>query len=149
MEYCGVTIKVEKRQAFYEVPIRKPGNADSDFVSLTRGPGKQALSTSVSLNVFIAGYEVVDHAFLYELRAILEEFINKRLGERKPGRSINAVIEPFGIDYGAISIERVEAQLVFKLVDHDMTTSLVALDAVRAKALHAILNKALQYADFQ
>ena len=149
MEYCGVTVNIEKRQAFHEVPIRKLGNADSNFNSLTRSSGKQALSTSVILDVSIAGYEVVDHAFLYELRAILEEFINKRLGERKPGKSINAVIEPFGMEYGAISVERVESQLVFKLVDHDMTTTLVTLDVVRAKTLHGILHKALQYADFQ
>lgn len=151
MEYCKFTISVNKHRTFDEVPIRKPD--DGYYLSTTdsssRREKKQALSTSTILEVHLDGYKVVNPAFIYELRTILEEFCAKRLGERKPGRSLNAVIEPFGIEYGAISIERAESRLVIKLVDHDTATTLVALDVVHAKTLHGILQKALQHSDFQ
>ena len=149
MEYCGFTISVTKQQIFYEVPLRAQGNHNNDFSLPIKKSGKQAFTTSVRLDVYIEGYKVIDQAFLFELRAILEEFMNKRLGERKPGRAINAVIEPFGAENGCAHIERHNSQLVIKRVTDEETTQLVVLDVVNAKTLHAILHKALQNADFQ
>ena len=149
MEYCGFTINLKKQQAFYEVPIRKPHSGNDDSHSLVRGSGKQALSTSVSLDVWIEGHRVIDHAFLYELRAILEEFTNKRLGESKPGRSINAAMDPFGSESGSAFITRQDSQLIIKYVTDESSEPLVILNVINAKALHAILHKALQTADFQ
>ncbi len=149
MEYCGFTINITKQQVLYEVPIRGLEKDDNALSLPTRKSGKQAFATSVKLDVWIGGYRVIDHAFLFELRAILEEFINKRLGERKPGRAINAVIEPFGDENGSAYIERNDSLLAIKHITDVDTTNLAILNVVNAKTLHAILHKALQHADFQ
>ena len=149
MEYCGFVINVKKQQAFCEVPVRNPDEAIGFSRLPARSSGKQALSTSANLEVSIAGYRVTDHAFLYELRAILEEFTNKRLGERKQGHAINYVSEVFGKEYGDIHVERRDSRLVISYITDVSSQKLMSLDVINAKTLHAILHKALQLADFQ
>ena len=149
MEYCGFTINMTKQQVLYEVPIHGMGNNDSGFSLPAKRSGRQATTMVAKLDVWIEGYKVIDQAFLFELRAILEEFINKRLGERKPGRAINAVIEPFEAESGCAHIERHDSQLVIKRITDEETEQLVVLNVVNAKTLHSILYKALQSADFQ
>ena len=149
MEYCGFSINVKKQQSFCEVPIRSP-DEDIGYSRLpARSSGKQALSTQVSLDVSINGYRVTDHAFLFELRAILELFINKRLGEQKQGYALNYASEIFGTGYGGIHIERHDSRLVINYIADHSACPLVTLNVIHAKTLHAILHKALQVADFQ
>ena len=149
MEYCGFVVNVKKQQVFCDVPIRSPDEAIGYSRLPARSSGKQALSTYVTLEVSIDGYRVVDNAFLYELRAILEEFINKRLGEQKQGYALNYASEVFGKEHGDIHVERRDSRLVISYINGHSSYQLATLNVIHAKTLHAILHKALQAADFQ
>lgn len=152
MEYCGISIVVHRNRTYDEVPIRKL-NQDDDVSRLPvrnqRKESKEALTMSSSLEVSIEGHQVIDPAFLYELRTILDEFVNKRLSECKQGYNINVVSEPFGFGNGFICIERAGSCLNINQVSDGSSDTLVTLGVVQAKTLFAMLHKAIQCSDFQ
>ena len=151
MEFCGVTINLNRYKVYEEVPIRKLDHGDGYYSVPSRSSRKEfkeALATSVSLEIYIEGHQVIDMAFAHELRTILEEFSAKRLQGYKPGRAINAVLNAF--DDGDAFIERVDSLLCIKHINGDGEERLLlSLDVVKAKTLFAILNKAILLSDFQ
>ncbi len=150
MEYCGVTISLNRYKVYEEVPIRKLEQGDG-YHSVpprsSRKELKEALTTLASLDIYVEGHQVVDMAFAYELRTILEEFSAKRLQGYKPGQAINAVFNAF--DDGDALIERVDSLLCIKHIDGEgKERLLLSLDVVKAKTLFVILNKAILLCDF-
>ena len=148
MEYCGFSIVLEKQRAFEELPIQPMQNDVYSSERYSRKSRREALTSTATLEVHIEGYKVVNSAFLYELRIILEEFANKRLGEYKPNQPINSVFEVFEDCQGDVLIQRIDTQLIISQTNDADTFPLVALNVIGAKTLASILARALQLADF-
>lgn len=150
MEYCGFSITLEKQRVYEELPIRPLQKENYASGRSSRRDSKEALSSTAKLEVHIEGYKIVEPAFLFELRIILEEFAAKRLGEYKPGQSLNSIAEVFGDGEGNVLVERIDSQLVIRhTFDYIDAAVLVTLNVISARTLAAILAKALQHAEFQ
>lgn len=146
MEYCGFEIRVEKSKFYKNVLVRT-----ESLFSGYRGSDKEksTLMSWSTLTASIQGEEIADMAFIFELRTILEEFCAKRLGDCKPGKTINEVTNIYGNTTFYISIEREGSQLVFKKGDSRGSEEIILyLDTVRARTLSAIITKAINYSDF-
>ena len=92
MHYCGFFIQLRRHKIYDEVPIRMMDDVENTLSVRRRGPkqdSREALTTSSVLSVYIYEHRIVDQAFLFELRTILEEFIAKRLGDHKSGKALN------------------------------------------------------------
>ena len=97
--------------------------------------------------IHICCFKVSDPTFALELQAILEEFISKKLSSYKETTFLNSIFNTDDNDT-QFYITRKENVLSITLQDYEgVIQAVMELDAIKAKALAAIVNKAIHVMD--
>lgn len=132
MTYFGISVQIIRDSYILQV-------AANDY-----GRKKDALQSRTSVTLDIFGIPVVDPTFIFELRAILEEFIGRRLGSYTSKDLLNTNLIPFNTEQ-ELNIFR-DADTLVLLVKNYPTKSewIKKWNMIQAKTLYSIVHKAIQ-----
>ena len=136
MDYQGIYIRIEKRRYIERIPTDGPYSKAKDVVA-----------SENTVLVHLCGFKVLDPAFVFEFQAILEEFISKKLSSYKETTFLNSIFNTDDNDT-QFYITRKENVLSITLQDYEgVIQAVMELNAIKAKALAAIVNKAIHVMD--
>ena len=136
MDYLGIDIRIEKRRYIERIPTDGPYSKMKDVVA-----------SENTVLIHLCGFKVPDPTFAFELQAILEEFINKKLGSYKETTSLNSIFHTDDNDT-LFYITRKESLLLITLQDYEgVIQAVMELDAIKARALAALVSKAIHVMD--
>lgn len=132
MTYFGIGVQIIRDSYILQV-------AANDY-----GRKKDALQSRTSVTLDIFGIPVVDSTFIFELRAILEEFIGRRLGSYTSKDLLNTNVIPFNTEQ-ELNIFR-DADALVLLVKNYPTKGewTKKWNMIQAKTLYSIVHKAIQ-----
>ena len=132
MDYQGIDIRIEKRRYIERIPADGPYSKTKDVVA-----------SENSVQIHLCGLNVPDPAFAFELQAIFEEFLAKKLNFYQEHVILNSIT---GTECNDISfhITRKSRLLLVTLKDDEGTDhSVIELDSIGVKAVSSMLNKAI------
>lgn len=132
MLYSCIDIKILKDAYILKIPI-------NDY-----GQKKDTLHSKVTAELKVFNKAVVDSSFIFELKAILEEFIGRKLNTCTEDYVLNTNTVPFNGEQ-ELHIVRKDSTLVLIMKDYEARKEWTKkLDIIQAKTLYAILSKAIQ-----
>lgn len=132
MLYSCIDIKILKDAYILKIPI-------NDY-----GQKKDTLHSKVTAELKVFNKAVVDSSFIFELKAILEEFIGRKLNAFTEDYVLNTNTVPFNGEQ-ELHIVRKDSTLVLIMKDYEARKEWTKeLDIIQAKTLYAILSKAIQ-----
>lgn len=133
MQYLGIGIHATQKTCVVSIPS-----------SSTYGKSKEVLQSRTTVLIDIFGLQVAEPTFIFELKAILEEFIGKRLSQFTHGDTLNT--DPYILGDGyAVLLYRVDNSLFLLVRNVDTGEEWSRRwNMIQAKTLYAILNKAIQ-----
>lgn len=137
MNYEAVSIKIASQRRMERIPIMGAAGRTKDVI----------VKTSDAL-VSFCGFQVPDPAFIFEFQAILSEFIAKRLSSYKENEFLNGITDVSDANI-QFYITRKQDRLEIALeTSGGENLATIDLDNIKAKALAAIVNKAVHAVEF-